>query len=84
MKQAAYAAAFNHPGHRDDDEHKYEALREGESLEEPRLSTDLGTEEHHAALELHLKEFRKRNTSRVLVTVMGALGVVLFFSLAIA
>ncbi|KAK0102966.1 hypothetical protein ONS95_000844 [Cadophora gregata] len=97
MKTAAYAAVLNHSRRtstarddeaRDRDNYSYVPvpLREetpGPGQEEIRFSTDLDAE-HHILLEQHLREFRKNNSNRTWIVVMGALGVFLFFYLAIA
>ncbi|KAG4439493.1 hypothetical protein IFR05_005029 [Cadophora sp. M221] len=93
MKTAAYAAVLNHSRRtsntREDegrDNYNYEPVAlEEETLgrEEIRFSTDLDAE-HHILLAQHLREFRKNNRNRTWMTIMGALGVFLFFYLAIA
>ncbi|KAL2061803.1 hypothetical protein VTL71DRAFT_7181 [Oculimacula yallundae] len=92
MKQAAYAAAFN-PRRtstiRQDegrDVYHYDAVTSEEDTpgrEEIRFSTDLDLD-HHVLLAEHLKEFRKNNRNRTWMVIMGAIGVFLFFYLAVA
>ena len=95
MKTAAYAAVLNHSRRtsstgededRDRDNYNYVPVSLGEETpgrEDPRFSTDLDAE-HHILLEQHLREFRTSNSNRTWIVVMGALGVLLFFYLAIA
>lgn len=97
MKTAAYAAAFNNAHSRrtsttrEDggrDNYNYVPVALGEdtapgSREEIRFSTDLDLE-HHILLDQHLRQFRQNSRNRTWVVIMGALGVFLFFYLAIA
>ncbi|KAG4418790.1 hypothetical protein IFR04_008072 [Cadophora malorum] len=95
MKTAAYAAVLNHSRRasstrededRDRDNYNYVPVSLGEETqgrEEPRFSTDLDAE-HHILLEQQLRKFRKSNSNRTWIVIMGALGVFLFFYLAIA
>ena len=91
--KTAYAAAFSHSrrastaqeaeGGRENYNYEAVALEEDLGREEIRFSTDLDSE-HHVLLTQHLREFRKNNRNRTWITVMGALGVFLFFYFAIA
>ncbi|KAK2630449.1 hypothetical protein QTJ16_001269 [Diplocarpon rosae] len=92
----AYAGVIDRPSRasstRDDDNqdricYNYEAIgpvstKDLISPEDPRFSVDLDSE-HHVLLNQHLKEFKQKNRNRTWLVIMGALGVVLFFYLAI-
>lgn len=84
--KSAYIVAVSHNGHPGGDDYKYEdGIPSAEHLEvESRHPSADFDADHHPLLDHHLRDFKKRNKSRVMKTGMGALGIFLFFWLAIA
>jgi len=89
MKSALASAIINNGhnpgsyfGNREDEGHKYETIPQIEN-EEGGTRASVDWDPDSLGLEQHLEAFKKKNRRRLRVTAMGAVGVFIFFFLAI-
>jgi hypothetical protein len=68
----------------DDRAHKYEAIPTADRERQDRRSLTEVDVETQAVLEEHLRSFRKRNKRKLVIIIIGAIGLIVFFYLAVA